>query len=205
MKTTTFGVVSWAITVVTIVIVLFICDNHSRTVNLQDNLQEAVESSLDTALCSRSYTIADADELIADMMEGIAVYLNNADSLDVDVTSVDMNKGILSVRVTEHYKSVAGETSDISCEKTVLLDHYDTYNIVYGMYAYDGSFVGYKTYEFSKASAHMLVPENPNIYGRTFLGWAMQKSDGTLTGIMTEDEILDLPIDRDYTFIAQFS
>lgn len=204
MKTTIYGIVNWAIMVITIVIVLFICNNHSRSVNLQDNLQEAVESSLNTAMCNKNYTIDDADELIADMIEGIAMYLNDSDKIDVTVKNVDMEKGLLSVVVTEHYTSVKDKVTDISCEKTVLLDRYATYTVTYGMYDSSNSFVGYKTYEFSKKQS-LIVPKDPDyeLTGKVFRTWALKKSDGTLVE-MTNDEIKVLPSDKDYTFIAQF-
>lgn len=197
-----FGIVNFAITVITIVIVLSVCNNHSRSVNLQDNLQEAVESSMETALCRQGYTISNSDELIADVLEGIALYLDDNSSLDVKVKKADLTTGILSIEVVEHYKNTNGDMVDISCEKTVILDHYDTYvankyNISYMIQTADGTNVPYKTYQLMDG-ANMMVPIDPVLDGQTFDGWLLDGDE------ISKDEILALPVNQSYVFVAKF-
>lgn len=104
MKTTAFGISSLAITFFTILAVLQLVSGHTRAVNLQDNLQQALESSLETAMNSdRSYTISTNDELIADVLEGIAMRLDDNCELRLEVNEVDKTLGILSVKATAYY------------------------------------------------------------------------------------------------------
>lgn len=203
MKTLVQGMVSFVIVVITVTTVINICNNHSRSVNLQDNLQEAIESSLETAMTEHNYDISNSDELIADMMEGIALYLDDNSTFDVTVNKADTSTGILSVHVTEHYKNLNGNVQDISCDKTVILDHYDPltinkYTVTYVIDAV-GSQVPYKTYQLMDGDA-MRIPVAPSYDGMTFKGW---KLDGTDT-IMSNGDILALPITQGYTFHAVF-
>lgn len=203
MKTTIFGCVGFAITVYTVVIVLSICNNHSRSVNLQDNLQEAVESSLETALCRHGYDISNSDELIADVLEGVALYIDDNSTLDVEVRKADLTTGILSIRVVEHYTNHDGEITDIACDKTVILDHYDTYvankySVSYMIKADDGSAVPYKTYQLMDG-VNMMVPVDPVVDGKTFVGWLLENED------ITKEDIQNLPVNQSYVFVAKFN
>ena len=199
MKTITMGVVNFAITVVTVVIVLAICNNHSRSINLQDNLQEAVESSVEAVMLHNDdFNISDTDALVNDLIDHIALYLADDCSLDVKVKAVDMDNGLLSVEVIEHYKNMNGEITDVHCEKTVILDEYDSvtvgkYKVQYIISTGGTDFV-YKQYELS-SGANLLVPKNPSVDG--FLGWRQ-----TGTDVLSADTIRSMTVDRDYVFYA---
>ena len=126
MKTAMFGCVNFIITVMTIVCVLHVCNFHFRANNLQDNLQGAMEASLRMALYQddAGYTIENSDELVADVVEGVALYLANESALTVVVNEVNIATGLLSMTITEHYVSPSGKTTDIVCTQTVLLEKY---------------------------------------------------------------------------------
>lgn len=104
MKTAAFGMSGLAIVMFTVLAVLQISTGHTRTINLQDNLQQVLEASLETAMDNgKSYTIATNDELIADVLEGIAMRLDDNCELRLEVNEVDKTLGILSVKATVYY------------------------------------------------------------------------------------------------------
>lgn len=113
MKTTAFGISGLGIVLFTILAVLQLVSGHTRTVNLQDNLQQALESSLETAMNSeKAYTIATNDELVADVLEGIAVRLDDNCELRLEVNEVDKTLGIISVKATAYYMTRNQDTND---------------------------------------------------------------------------------------------
>lgn len=111
MKTTAFGISGLIIVIFTVLAVLQVSTGHTRGVNLQDNLQQALEDSLDTALSDHSYTIATNDELIADVLEGIAIRLDDNCELRLTVHEVDKTLGILSVKATAYYMTKNQDTN----------------------------------------------------------------------------------------------
>jgi hypothetical protein len=134
VKTTAFGVSCLAIVMTTLIALLQIVTINTRAASLQDNLQDAMESSLATAMDERSYTIADSDQLVADVVEGIALTLNDPHAeLTVEVTEADQTLGILSLTATARYPSVAsgdpadaGTGSTVTATRTVILERADT-------------------------------------------------------------------------------
>lgn len=126
MKTTAFGISGLGIVLFTILAVLQLVSGHTRTVNLQDNLQQALESSLETAMDSdRSYTIATNDELVADVLEGIAMRLDDNCELRLEVNEVDKTLGIISVKATAYYMS-----SNMDTNGDGVVDERDTFKDV---------------------------------------------------------------------------
>lgn len=207
MKTSVYGMCCFIISIFSIVIVCQVCLANHRVNNLQDNLQEAMESSLNVAMSERSYSIDNAEELIADVIEGIVVYLDNNAALDVNVKEADVQTGLLSIEVIEHYPTAAGGMQDIKCERTILLEHYSnnlpgSHEITYVIKSTDGSGgeIVYKQYTL-KDNVTMIVPKNPSINGYRFDGWAL---DGT-NNVLSSASIQALPIDKDYKFVAKMT
>lgn len=204
MKTTMFGCICFAITVFTIVIVLNICNDNTRTNNLQDNLQSAMEASLETAMSENSYSINNTEELIADFMQGVALYLDENCSLDVAVKAADTSAGILSVSVTEHYQNQNGTITDITCEKTIILEEYDMdmlgkYMVSYLIKDVSGNETLYKSYTLTEGS-QVIVPVSPSVPGAVFKGWKLEETNT----IMSTAQIQSLSLDKDYKFYAVF-
>jgi len=127
MKTAMFGCVNFIIVIMTIMCVLHVCNFNSRSTNLQDNLQDAMTASLDVALnnVGAGYTISTTDELVADVVEGTALYLADGSALSVDVKQVNLATGIVSLSMTEYYRSPKGDITEVTCEQTVLLEQFN--------------------------------------------------------------------------------
>lgn len=191
MKTAAFGVTSMAMAIFTILAVLQICTVDVRGVNLEDNLQHALESSLQTAMSEKSYTytIATDDELVADVMEGITTTMTKLgpeDDLKIDVNEVDKDLGIVSVKATMEYVPIIGAyTKDtngdgvinsndeptktkVTAERTVILDEYNlpqagrhTVNFVQVFHTSKKEYVKYKSYSLTDG-VNLMAPASPD-------------------------------------------
>lgn len=223
MKTTAFGVSGLAIVILTIFAVLQLVSGHTRSVNLQDNLQQALESSLETTL-NGDYPIRTDDELVADVLEGLAIRLDDNCELDVTVNAIDRTKGLLSVEVTANYMTRHQDTngdgeiddkdafrdlnhdgkldaqdhvSSVTAERTVLLEEYDVAQAGKHTVNYeiiDNQGVSAMYKKYTlTAGHHMMVPKNPEV---NFDGyWYL---DGTTK--MSRAQIQNLPVDKNYRF-----
>jgi hypothetical protein len=213
MKTTAFGVSALAIVMTTLIALLQIVTINTRATSLQDNLQEAMETSLATAMDERSYTIADEDQLVADVVEGIALTLDDPRAdLTVQVNEADQTLGILSMTVTARYPSVmsgnpekAGEGSTVTAARTVILEQTDaqtpgTHTVTF--LNPDRSL--YKAYTLTTGSP-LPYPSYPETRGECLFGW-MGDDHGHETyradspGAVAT--LKNLPLTEDYAFIA---
>lgn len=221
MKTTAFGISGFAIVFFTILAVLQLCAGHTRATNLQDNLQQALEASMKTAMdSSKSYAIDSDDELVADILQGIAMRLDDNCELRLEVNELDRNLGILSVKVTAYYMTQNLDTNDngdgtygdgvidendtltdqivseVTAEHTLILEQFDMttvgkHTITYQMEGDDGAVSIYKKYTLTKG-VKLMVPKDPvsNFDGHWYLG----------DDAYTPAEIKDMDLDQDYTF-----
>ena len=201
MKTTSFGISAFLITVVTLIIIAEINLGATRQSLLEDNLNDGMSAALQMALDERGYAIGDENELVTDIVEYLSLYILEDCSLDVEVIGADLSTGIVSLKVTEHYLTAFGRVKDITCTRTVLLedrpvDLPDSYTVQYVIQDVTGRQVLYKKYTMREGST-ILYPSVEN-YNLPISGWAATPG-GT---ILSAAEITSLPLDKDYTFYA---
>lgn len=200
-----FGVSCLAVVTLVFVALLQIVNVDTRAVNLQDSLHAAMSSSLDTALNERAYSIDDEDQLVADVVQGIILELNDPKvELEIQVNSVDRVLGIVSMKVTGKFHSVSGSTSTVSVERTVLLEHVDNVPgpgfqlVVFKSPAGDAV----KTYTLKANSQKLPYPGYTAGAGKTFQGWEHGGAfyPDTASG---KTALGNLPLDKDYAFVAR--
>lgn len=221
MKTTAFGISGFAIVFFTILAVLQLCAGHTRATNLQDNLQQALEASMKTAMDStKSYPIESDDELVADLLQGIAMRLDDNCELRLEVNELDRTLGILSVKVTAYYMTQNQDTnhnsdgtygdgvidendtfteeitSEVTAEHTMILEQFDMttvgkHTVTYQMEDERGIVSIYKKYNLTKG-VNLMAPKDPisNFDGHWYIG-----SDA-----YTAAEIKNMTLDQDYVF-----
>ncbi len=208
MKTTAFGVSCLGIVITTIIALLQIVNIDTRATSLQDSLQEAMETSLSTAMNERAYTVRDENELVADIVEGVALSLSDPRAeLTVQVNEVDKTLGIVSLKVTARYPSVmngqaaqAKAGSTVSAERTILLEQYDTTTAgKHEVRFVDPSGALFKRYLLTADSQRLPYPAYPAPPGLTFVGW---QSDDRLYAPGDLNTFNQLALDRDYEFTA---
>ena len=103
MKNAIVMMISAILGVLTLMAVMTMNGRTNRSMELQSSLPAAVESTMENMAVSKKYTINDRNEFLADMVETLTVSLDVASDIKVDVLGCDMEKGLLSVRVTAEY------------------------------------------------------------------------------------------------------
>lgn len=93
-----------------------------RKVEVQNNLATAVEDTLTNMALTKKYSVGNVDEYLADFTEDLACSLDTKSDLKVEVSKADMEKGVLSIKVTEKFKHPNGNEGSVSLKKTVILD-----------------------------------------------------------------------------------
>ena len=205
MKTTAFGVCGLAIVTTVFVALLQVVGVDTRATNLQDTLYGAMETSLETALNNRAYTIDDDEALVADVVQGVALELGDSRAeLSVQVNEVDRLLGIISMKMTAQYPSVSGKKSTVSVERTVVLEH-TLKPALPGTRTV--SFTGpegnaFKSYTFTEGAQKMPYPNYSGGAGTTFLGW---ERDGVFyaNDAAGKAAMQALTLDADYVFAAR--
>lgn len=204
MKTTSFGLASFMITIITLVVVLEICMADNRQQILEDNLSDAMTASMKMAMDDRGYAINTDDELVTDVIEYLSLFVTNDCSIDVEVIKSDISAGILSLKVTEYYTTTLGAVDSIEVTRTVLVDDYlvdipNSYTIRYVIQDASGVDVLYKQYVLQEGSS-IIYPSTEN-YNLSIAGWSETPSGA----ILSKEEIISMPLDKDYTFYAHIN
>lgn len=182
----------------TLGIIVSAMGREARNVELQSNLSNAVEESLANAMEKKNYTIADQNEFLADVTENITEVLDTNSTVDVKVMKVDLNKGLLSLRVVESFNYVNGKTGSVKCDRTVVFDKRgqddeDKYDVYYYISVDDDR--PYKRYTLLKGDT-ILIPKEPSRAGYTFEGW--KDADGNAP-------LSDQTVESGLIYVAQWS
>lgn len=108
---------------IALLIMMSVMGRMNRSEELQRELSNTVESTLEHLMLEKTYGIADTQEFLADFMQALCYGLVTDSDVQVDVMGVDLEQGLLSVRVTECFKHPNGRDGKVSCERTVVLEH----------------------------------------------------------------------------------
>lgn len=94
-----------------------------RQNELDSTLGAAMVQSMEILTMSKDYEMEDKEAFVSDVIQNALVRMNSDSEYDVEVYSVDTEKGILDAEVTETYTQlfVPGK---VTARKTVVLDDY---------------------------------------------------------------------------------
>lgn len=170
MKQAVYGVVVGMILILTVGIVLTVNAKKTRRGDMDNALSISVENAVETTMREKSYTIADNEEFIADFTENLLLQISNDADMEIQVAGVDYEKGLLSVKVIEHFTHPNGNEGKNECETTVVFEQVpnEAKWVTITFLLEDGKL--YKQYQIREGDA-VIVPKNPVMEGRTFLGW----------------------------------
>ncbi len=171
---------------------------ESRNVELQSNLSNIVEETLANAMEEKNYTVADQNEFLADITQSLAETLDTNSTVDVKVMKSDLNKGLLSIRVTQTFGYVNGKNGSVQCDRTVLFEKRgaedgEKFDLYYYINADDEK--PYKRYTLLKGDT-VMIPRSPSRAGYTFEGW--KDADGNAP-------FADATVEEAKTYYAQWS
>ena len=152
--------------------VMVIAGRNGRNTELSAMLPSAVEEAVDTALVKKQYNIADEAELAADVSESVAQAVDSDGDITVEVIGSDLEKGVLSVRVTADFKHPDGKDGSVSHERTVVLERPGTPEQVLCEVSFYEERGGERHKKvFVKEGELLAEPLPPVMDGKTFVCW----------------------------------
>ena len=195
MKQVVYGIVTGLMAVLTLGCVMAIVGKMTRQSDLDNGFATTVEHAVETTMNEKTYTICDREEFIADVTQGLLSQLSNDSSVEIQVAKVNREKGIMAIRVVEHFTHPNGEKGKNECQTTVVFEHVPTETafVTISYVLDDGK--AYKTYELRKGDA-VIVPKKPELKDKSFLGWATEGTKELVTDFGAAD--------TDRTYVAVF-
>ena len=117
MKNILLGLIGVMITVYTLLIGLNILTIQVHKNQLEKNLSRVVKNVLEGEMGQAS------EESIQQMIcEEVSDVIQEKGDLVVEILALDLQKGILSVRITERITTITGNEKEIVLEKTAILE-----------------------------------------------------------------------------------
>lgn len=198
MKQAVLGTVVLSITLI-VASILFSLDSRSiRQQEIENALEEALKSCADIWADS-TYTAQTEDEFAADLIQTITTQIESDSAVSIRILDLDNEKGIVSAEAVLKYNYPNGKTGTVSTVKTVIMEKNvfnpeanikQTYTVAFYLpdVPEDELYKQYKVLE----NAACIVPENPEIEGKTFVRW--QTADGTEVNPSTLQVVSDVSL-----------
>ena len=172
MKNIIYGVVAILLGMAFTLTVITITGVMNREIEIENALAEAVENSIEACSGRHDYSLDNNEQFVADLMIELSNAIENDSDLKIDVMGVDKDKGYMSIRVTEYYKTVIGATKTAYCETTAFLDRGSTditsNAVTVTFIDDDNTYMGQATVPLG---AYIVPPITPQKAGKTFVGW----------------------------------
>ncbi|HAX50345.1 hypothetical protein [Muricomes intestini] len=192
-----------------------------RKNELESSLGAAMKQSMKILKIHSTYdpgTSPEADELAADFIQGFLMKITSNSDFTIEILGMDVEKGLLDVRVTEKYKQIIGY-GKISCRKTVILENVETREEKFYLVSFwipkeekPGGEVLSDEYIIKKVNVRSgdildatLLPKNSILReGYTFCGWKLVKPVSGLGGLYGEENISSFRVEEDMEFQAVY-
>lgn len=184
MKQAVLGTVVLSITLI-VASILFSLDSRTiRQQEIENALEEALKSCAESIWVNSTYAAQTENEFAADLIQTITTQIESDSAVSIRILDLDNEKGIVSAEAVLKYNYPNGKTGTVSTVKTVIMeknvfnpdaDIKQTYTVEFYLpdVPEDELYKQYKVLE----NAACIVPENPEIEGKTFVRW--QTADGT--------------------------
>ena len=117
MKNILLGLIGVMITVYTLLIGLNILTVQSHKNQLERNLSRVVKNVLEG-----EYEQPSEESILQMIQEEVSDVMQEKGKREVEILTMDLQKGILSVRVTEYITTIVGTQKEIVIEKTALVE-----------------------------------------------------------------------------------
>lgn len=194
MKNVAVIVVSTLIWTVGLLIAVSVSGRMNRSMELKSGLPSIVEETVANMTSKKRYSIGNTNEFLADLTTDLSVQLDTNSAILVEVAGKDVEKGLLSVRVTEEFKHPNGKPGTVTDERLVLFNRLEeTESQEYSVqFILEGDL--YKIYTVHEGDM-IAVPVNPARERLRFLGW----KDGN--GYLAD---FTQPIEEDRIYYAEW-
>lgn len=199
MKQAVLGTVVLSITLI-VASILFSLDSRTiRQQEIENALEEALKSCAESIWVNSTYAAQTENEFAADLIQTITTQIESDSAVSIRILDLDNEKGIVSAEAVLKYKYPNGKTGTVSTVKTVIMeknvfnpdaDIKQTYTVAFYLpdVPEDELYKQYKVLE----NAACIVPENPEIEGKTFVRW--QTADGTEVNPRTLQVVSDVSL-----------
>lgn len=188
MKQVVYGIVTAVMVFITVGIVMAVVGKTNRRADMDNALSISVEHAVETTMGEKTYTIADNKEFIADFTENLLLQISNDADMEIQVAGVDYEKGLLSVKVIEHFTHPNGNEGKNECETTVVFEQVpnETRWVTITFLMDDGTL--YKQYQIKEGDV-VVIPKSPIMQGKKFVGWCIKDTPTIVSdfGQATED------------------
>lgn len=215
MKTAIISGILIFLLIITSLTLFTIYGQNTRQNELEDNLSITVEQALQNIKTNTSYTVTNTDEFIADFVQNFIISVDSDSDIKVEILSVDYEKGLLDVNVTETFDQPIGSKKSVSCRKTVILEEYlqdaSQYYSIKFLTTRTGSeeFVDFKVYSICEGSKFIAPSAVPTKKGYKFEGWSKEipSAENSYSPEKVDIAALDgdLVVSENLTFYAVFS
>lgn len=199
MKQAVLGTVVLSITLI-VASILFSLDSRTiRQQEIENALEEALKSCAESIWVNSTYAAQTENEFAADLIQTITTQIESDSAVSIRILDLDNEKGIVSAEAVLKYNYPNGKTGTVSTVKTVIMeknvfnpdaDIKQTYTVEFYLpdVPEDELYKQYKVLE----NAACIVPENPEIEGKTFVRW--QTADGTEVNPSTLQVVSDVSL-----------
>lgn len=164
------------IVILSLVAILTVEGRSSRENELNQALKAAVEETMTNLCTTKKYTIGSQEEFVADFCQALLerVHAGRGEATDdnltiqVDITGVDVEKGLLSVAVRETFTHPNGSIGTVTCDATAILEQEkERQEVVISYYVGDRLYKQYGLLEGETCKR----PEDPEEPGKIFAYW----------------------------------
>ena len=165
MKNVVTGIMMSIMMALFIIIILTTDDRIIRINEVNTALADALDESLNV-LDINKYSIADTDELIADVTQGLLVQIESDAEVTVNVMDADNDKGIITVEAVENFRKASGAAGQTAATRTIILekqqvqDTYDEDNRQFNITYLNTDGTEYITYSIKK-NEQLIIPITP--------------------------------------------
>ena len=166
MKNVVTGVMMSIMMALFIIIILTTDDRTIRINEVNTALADALDESLNV-LDINKYSIADTDELIADVTQGLLVQIESDADITVNVMDADRSRGIVTMEAVENFIKPTGAAGQTAVTRTILLekqqvqDTYDEDNRQFNITYLNTDGTEYMTYSIKK-NEQLIIPSAPD-------------------------------------------
>lgn len=199
MKQTVLGTIVVTITLIVTSILFSIDSRTIRQQEIENALEEALKSCAESIWVNSTYAAQTENEFAADLIQTITTQIESDSAVSIRILDLDNEKGIVSAEAVLKYNYPNGKTGTVSTVKTVIMeknvfnpdaDIKQTYTVEFYLpdVPEDELYKQYKVLE----NAACIVPENPEIEGKTFVRW--QTADGTEVNPSTVQVVSDVSL-----------
>ena len=105
-----------------------ISGRNIRKSELDKSLSNAIEQTMDVKYLKGTYTIAEQDELVADLTGNLLSQLASDSDIEIQVLNIDFANGCLDIEATERFQYFTGQEGRITIRKSVIFEQYQDPN-----------------------------------------------------------------------------